>query len=46
VKEVAHGVDEDPPRLPPLERLRQAFGPEREIEAVLKGMSKDAAKSL
>jgi len=46
VKEVAHGVDEDAPRLSPLERLGHALRPEREVEAVLKRMPGDAAKPL
>lgn len=46
VKKIAHGVDEDAPGLSPIQRLRQAFGPEREVEAVLKGMPGNAAKPL
>jgi hypothetical protein len=46
VEEITHGVDEDAPRLPPLERLGQPLGPEREIKPVLERMLGDTAKSL
>jgi len=35
VEEITHAVDEDPARLPPLQRQFQLIGVQREIEAVL-----------
>jgi len=46
MKEVAHGIDEDAPGLSPMQRLRQAVRSERQIETVLKGVSRHAAKTL
>jgi hypothetical protein len=37
VKEVAHRVDEDLPRAPPVQWLLELFGHQSEVEAVLEG---------
>src|SRR5271170_5368138 len=44
MKEVAHGVHEDTLGLLPVQWLFHAFGPERKIEAVLEGVSRDPTK--
>src|SRR5260370_1927112 len=46
VKEVAHRVHKNSPRLAPLKRLREAFGPQCEIKPVFEGVPRNAAKSL
>ena len=39
MEEVTHRVDEHPARRSPVKRLLQPLGPERQIEAILEGMS-------
>src|ERR1035437_89301 len=46
VKEVAHGIYENHPRLLPFKRLRESFGPQCQIEAVFKGMTRHPAKAF
>jgi len=46
MEQIAHRIDEDAPRLPPLQRLLQSLRSEGKIEAGFKRMAGDTAKSL
>lgn len=46
MKQIAHGVDENHFGISPTERLRELFGHESQVEALLVGMPLDAAKTL
>src|SRR5688500_13706031 len=46
MKEVAHRVDEDLARASPVERLLKLFGHQPQVEALLEGVSRHAAKTL
>ena len=46
MEQVAHGVDEDHAGPLPGKRLRQPFGAQGEVEAVLEGMARHAAEAL
>src|SRR5580704_18261903 len=46
MEKVAHGVHENHAWLFPVERLQQAFGPDRDVKTVFEGMAPHAAESL
>src|SRR5262249_44804875 len=46
MEKIAHRVDEYHPGLFPIERLREALGPDGEIEAVLERMTRDTAEAF
>ena len=46
VKEIAHRVDEDLPRAPPMKRLIEFFGNEPEVETLFERVSGHTAETL